>query len=322
MRDFIFFLLKIVVSVLFISLTIEFVSDRGLANLKNSVYNDWKNILEGNINSEVIIMGSSRGFVSYDSQIISKGLRLKTYNLSFNAAGFKLQQEKLDIYLKKNKNPKIIIQNIDLAHFNDNNEIPDENQFLPFIFNSDINRVISKYDKKFKMINYIPLIKYNLNFSLLKFGFISNFYQQNIENQSTYNGFCPQNLPFKIDYHNLKKLDYISKNKINLSLYKYKIQNIFKFYKERVNTKTQIIFVWAPEHKLRLEDKYIKLISPIIEELNSIEKQNKNIHFINMSKFERLNDNEYFYDTFHLNKKGAKIFTTTLTDEITKIVNK
>lgn len=320
MRSFFVFLSKLILVIFFISFTIEFVSDRGLSKLKNSVYNDWNNILQGNLNSEVIIMGSSRGFVSYDSQIISRKLNLSTHNLSFNAAGFQLQQEKLDIYLKYNRKPKIIIQNIDLAHFNTNDVIPDENQFLPFINNFEVNNLLLKYDEKYKVLKYFSLLKYNQNIGLLKLGVVSNFYQNDIENQSTYNGYCPQNIPFKVDYHNLKKLDNILNENVNLNFYKSKLDKIIKFYKKKVGSETQIIFVWAPEHNLRLQAKYEKIYIPIIKELITIDEQNENIHFINFFNDKILNSDEYFYDTFHLNKKGSKIFSTMLSDKITKIV--
>jgi len=320
MKGFLIFLFKIIVLVFTFALTLECVSDRGLSHLKNSVYNDWKNILEGNLNSDVIIMGSSRGHVSYDSQILSKELKLSTHNLSFNAAGYKLQQIKLDIYLRKNKNPKIIIQNIDLAHFNRNDVIPEENQFLPFINNPDVNNLLSKYDKKFKKLHYFPLLKYNLNLNFLRLGIVSNFYQKDIENLSTYNGFCPKNTPFKIDYHNLKKLDDISKKKAEINSYKSELKEIVKFYKSKVDPETQIVFVWAPEHKLRQQEKYKKINAPIIQELVEIDKENENIHFVNMSNHELLNSNEYFYDTFHLNKNGAQIFSTILSNKINKTV--
>lgn len=318
MKVFLTYLVKIIVSIYMVAFALEYLSDRGLSHLKNSVYNDWKNILNGNLNSEVLIMGSSRGFVSYDSPTLSKELKLSTHNLSFDAGSYMLQQDKLDIYLKNNKTPKIIIQNVDFAHFGKNNAIPSENQFLPFINNEDVNAMLLKYDNKFEALHYFPLLKYNLNLNYLRLGIVSNFYQKPIENRSTYNGFCPKKMPFKVDTHNLKRLDDLAKKKSDITA---ELQEILKFYKSKVDSKTQIIFVWAPEHKLRSQAKYKGINAPIIQELVKIDEQNENIHFINLSNHELLNSNEYFYDTFHLNKNGAKIFSTILSNKINKIIN-
>ena len=139
MRDFFKFIIEIVGITLITGFSIQYLSDNGLKNLKNSRFNDWKNIIEGRINSDIIINGSSRGYVGYNPKIIGNMLKLSCFNLGFNAGGYNLQQSKFDIYLKNNKKPKLIIQNIDLAHFGKNMVLPDKAQFLPFINNENIN---------------------------------------------------------------------------------------------------------------------------------------------------------------------------------------
>lgn len=317
-----FFLLKIFLITYFISILISYFSDNGLAQLKNSKFNDWSNILNGKINGDLLIMGSSRGYVSYNPEIFSKKLKLSAHNLSFNAGSFKLQLQKLEIYLKYNKHPKIIIQNIDLAYFSIDKIVPDMHQFLPFYSNKSIIELNKIYDQNFTSFSLIPLLKYNQNLKLLKLGIFSNFYQQNYKNQSTFNGFSPQNVTFKIDYHNLKKLDKYCKEKQNTAQYKSKINEILAFYKNKLNSKTQIIFVWAPEHNLRLKEKYKPIYNPIAKELTFLIRNNKNVHFVNLSNQTFLNDDHYFYDTFHLNQKGATIFSNILAYKILNIVKK
>ncbi|WP_035638092.1 hypothetical protein, partial [Flavobacterium gilvum] len=149
MRKFIFYISEIILIVLAVAFLIQCLADRGLQNWQNNVYNDWQNTLEGKINSDVIIMGSSRGFVGYNSKIIEDKLRLKTYNISYNAGGNNLQLSKLNIYLKNNKKPKILIQNIDLAHFDENDILPEEFQFIPFLNNPDIDDLLVSFDSKY-----------------------------------------------------------------------------------------------------------------------------------------------------------------------------
>ncbi len=207
MKNFFKYILGIVLLFFTIAFTIQYFSDRGLRNLKNTQINDWENILEGKINSDIIINGSSRGFFCYNPIIIGNQVKLSCFNLSFNAGRSNLQQYKFDIYIKKNKKPKVVIQNIDFAYFMENKEIPDEWQFYPFVYNRDIDYLISKFDTKFNWFKVLPMLKYNQNAKLLKEGIMANFSNSVRENAKTLNGFCPQNRVFKVDTHNLKKFE-------------------------------------------------------------------------------------------------------------------
>jgi hypothetical protein len=321
MRKIILYVLEIIVISFCMAFVIQYFSDKGLSNLKNSLYNDWQNIIEGNINSDVLIMGSSRGFVCYNSKIIEDKLKLKAFNISYNAAGYRLQQSKFDIYLKNNIKPKIIIQNIDLAHFNENSMLPEELQFIPFLNVKGINDLILPYDKKYNYFRYTPLLKYNQNLNLLKNGIYANFRDFNIEYETTYAGYCPQQRIFKVDSHNLKKLQKISDDGLDMSEYKRTLSRILEFYNTRLDDSTKIIFVWAPEHKLRLNKIYDSARNPLINELKSIQRNNKNIYFIDMSNDEISKHDNYFYDTFHLNKRGSEVFSKNLSIKILEILN-
>jgi len=321
MRKFIFYILEIILIVVAVAFSIQYLADRGLQNWQNTIYNDWQNTLEGKINSDVIIMGSSRGFVGYNPKIIEYKLKLKTYNISYNAGGYKLQLSKLNIYLKKNRKPKVLIQNLDLAHFDENDILPEEFQFIPFLNNSDIDDLVMSYDSKYNYLKYIPLLKYNQNLKLLKNGIYTNFKNFNIENGTTYQGYCPQNRIFKIEQHNLKRIEKKSKQDLDINREKKILKKMMDFYKLNFGSSTKIIFVWAPENKLRLNKAYDSLKSPLIKEINLIQKNNKNIYFIDLSHHVISKNDDYFYDTFHLNKKGSEVFSQVLSAKISKILN-
>lgn len=275
MKNFLKYILKILAVILISFFGIQYFSDSGLRNLKNSIYNDWDNILQGKINADVIVNGSSRGIFGYNCEIIGKELNSSCFNISFNAGGYYLQQSKFDIYMQRNKKPKFIIQNIDLAHFQKNTELPNEEQFTPFINNQSIKSFITKYDPKFFYLGYIPLLKYNQNLKLLKKGITANFSSsiQN-ENEKTFDGFSPQNRAFKIDYHNLKKIKNYKEN-IDEKKIRRLVNEMVDFYFER-NKDAKVFFVWAPEHKLRCDEAFPLKGKIIVDELNIIKNKNKN----------------------------------------------
>lgn len=319
MKFFLKYLIEIVVVIFLIAFGIQYFADNGLRNLKNTQINDWGNILDGKINSDIIINGSSRGFVGYNPEIIRGKLDLSCFNLSFNAGGYNLQQYKFDIYIKSNKKPKVVIQNIDLAQFSKNNEIPDEWQFYSFVYNKNTEYLISKFDTKFNWFKVIPLLKYNQNVKLLKEGIVANFSNSVKKNARTLNGFCPQNRDFKIDTHNLKQFKSmkLSDNREEIKL----LHQMLDFYNSRLKEKSKIILVWMPEHKLRLTKSFDLKRKSIVNELNLLQKKYKNILFIDMAYDDISNHNENYYDTFHLTEKGANEFSKKVSVKINNFLN-
>lgn len=300
-------------------LTIEFLSDNGLRNLKNCNYNDWENIIEGKINANIIINGSSRGYVGYNPVIFEKQLNLSCFNISYNAGGYNLQQSKFDIYLKNNKKPEIIIQNIDLAYFIKNDELAEEQQFVPFLYDNDIETFIKQYDQKYSYLKYIPLLKYNQDLKLLKKGLIANFSSSVDNNMKTYQGYCPQNRDFHIDYNNLKKKNdnNIIENKRRTKL----LNEMVDLYFFKLNKNAKVILIWAPEYRLRLNTDFELKRKAILEEILVIQKKYKNFLFIDMAHDEIANDSKYYYDTFHLNELGSNVFSNKAAMKIKNFLN-
>ncbi|SEA89176.1 hypothetical protein SAMN05443667_11124 [Flavobacterium gillisiae] len=320
MNKFLAYILFLLTAVYIIGYSFQLVADFGLKKIKFSNYEDWSRLLQGTINADIVIVGSSRGFVGYDPKIIGNSTNLKTHNLSYDAAGFKLQQSKLKIYLKHNHTPKIFVQNIDLAHFNDNDVLPNQSQFIPFINDNDVSDLLSHYDLKYQYLEFVPLLKYNNNFKVFKNGIVSSFTNKSAT-EEVCDGFSPKSNTFKNDQYNIVKLKrYLKSIDNNEKIYKSKLNKILAFYEPLLADNSILIFVWAPEYKARLDPLFNPLYSPIKEQLNELHKHNSSIYFIDLSHNEISQNKEFFYDTFHLNQNGAHVFSLKLSNEIKKIL--
>ncbi|WET01240.1 hypothetical protein [Flavobacterium sp. YJ01] len=320
MKFFLKYIIGIVAMTYIVSFGIQYLADYGFRNLKNTQYNDWDNIVNGRINSDIIINGSSRGFVGYNSHIIGDNLKRDCFNISFNAGCYKLQQYKFDTYIKRNKKPKIVIQNIDLAHFGENKELPEVSQFYPFVYNEDINSLVGKYENKFNLFKIIPLLKYNQSFKMLEEGIVANFSNSTKKNATTFKGYCPQDRIFKIDYHNLKKIPETKlklENKREIDI----LHKMIYFYFSRLDKDSKLIFVWMPENKMRLNKSYDLKRETIVEELYLMQKKYKNFIFIDMAYDDISNHDQYYYDTFHLNETGANLFSKKVSAKINEQLN-
>jgi hypothetical protein len=312
MKAFLIYIAKIGSVLLLICFILQAMADFGLKKLPNTLTSQWADITEGNINSELVILGSSRGFVCYDPTILGNATGNKAYNLSFNAGSFNLQQPKYEIYRAKNNKPKILIQNVDIAHFKASTDLPDEYQFLPFFGHKIIQKEFLVLHNDGTIFRFLPLLKYNGNKLFFWRGIKSFFGIETKKMQTIFSGYSPQESQFKQDNHNLERLKLES---LDFKKYYDGFLKVKQFLKRNASDSVRVIMVWAPEHYKRLNAE--KSISEKLKrEISIFEKEEKNVDFIDMSHDSISMHDEYFYDTFHLNEKGATLFSTTLAQKI------
>jgi len=318
MGKFLLYVFKIIIFSFLVALFIQYLADLGLKKLDDSIYSDWNKILDGNINSDLVILGSSRGYVSYDPRIIEKTIGLTSYNLSINAGSYNLQNLKFESYLNKNRNPKVIIQNIDLTHFSKSNNLPEEFQFLPYLDNKNLAQELSEINSDYSWNHYIPLFKYNNYKSFLVKGLVS-LVGKEYSILPTNKGFAPKNPLFKKDEHNLRRLRAMSLDTSNIQSYKEKLAIAREFLHRYKTDSVKIFLVWAPEYKERL-DIIAPIVTPVKEDIIQMVSAMPGVYFLDFSEDPINLEQEYFYDTFHLNERGALLFTSKLSKEVDSIL--
>ena len=71
-------------------------------------------VIEGNVNKDIIILGSSRGQRNIDVQLLKDSLNTeKVFNLSYSGSTPEFQEFVLDQLIKNNRKPKLIIKLLD-----------------------------------------------------------------------------------------------------------------------------------------------------------------------------------------------------------------
>lgn len=84
-----------------------------LQALQSSPFANWNDLYQGNIQSDVLIMGSSRAFVQFNTRIIDSCLQVNSYNLGANGRPADAQILKYNIYRQQgNAKPKVILYEI------------------------------------------------------------------------------------------------------------------------------------------------------------------------------------------------------------------
>jgi hypothetical protein len=124
-------------------------------------------IINHEINSDIIILGSSRALNNYSPQALQKGTGKTCYNLGFSGSNVIFHEEILKLVLSKSKKPELIVYNIDDAGTLFTNEgISFRFDILyPFVENNDVNSIVCEQNKKALWATYLcRTYRHNVNF--------------------------------------------------------------------------------------------------------------------------------------------------------------
>lgn len=113
---------------------------RGLQLSEFGNLKEWKEILEGKVNADVLIQGSSRAWVHFDTRLIDSTLKVNSYNAGMDGAPFDIQYIRWKAYMANNSLPRILFQQVDLDLLERNKEVFQKYQYLPFQRDPDLRR--------------------------------------------------------------------------------------------------------------------------------------------------------------------------------------
>ncbi len=265
----------------------------------------WDDIYKSKINVDIAIYGSSLAWVQLDPAIIKDTLNLNAYNFGIDGHNIVMQYLRHKEYLKFNPKPKYIIYLADLSNFNRPTELYNMEQFMPYVFNSDIKAVISTYKGYDWFDLHLPLVRYYGHRKVINSAFKNALHIESKYGSRNF-GYLGQEANWDESYlRDANKKMKCWDVKVNG-----KVLNLFEeFIKNCLSQNIKLIFVCPPEHILG--QKFICKRNYLLEQYNYFSEKYK-IPFVNFSSDSICNNKFYFYNARHLNKIGAEIFTRKL----------
>ncbi|HEU0124438.1 MAG TPA: hypothetical protein VFQ91_28165 [Bryobacteraceae bacterium] len=132
----------------------------GLRRLPASPFGITNRIVEGTINANIVISGSSRAASHYDPRIIQKMTGEKAFNLGRNGSQTDMQLAVLKAYLKHNRKPAIVVHNLDAFTFQTTREVYNPAQYVPYLRENDLYQPLRKINPQIWKSRYLPLYGY------------------------------------------------------------------------------------------------------------------------------------------------------------------
>ncbi len=259
-------------------------------------------MLNGDIDEDVIIFGSSRGARDIIAHQIEDSLSLAAYNLSYPGSDIEFHLFLLQTFLHFNKNPEIVVLTID-----------DQGELLPgTALNFRLDRLYPL--AKYKYIND-EMIKRKENTFLSRFLVLARLNQRN----------------FDIRKKHFSVLDTITSCGSMPISYQMKEKDFSYYNSPQIYDPTQELAVkikaFAKFQEICIANniKLYLIFPPNFKDYNALfEKRIRQITlpgisiFVYDSLISSYHDKSFYYDNVHLQTKGAVIFTNEIIGELKK----
>jgi hypothetical protein len=312
-RKLIFFFLPIVL----LSFPLDYFLSSQLKKSRNYAQHEfsvWNDLFEGKVNSDIVIYGSSRAWVHIDPQIIENILNVSAYNLGIDGHNFWLQYLRHEVLLEFNSAPKEIILSVDMFSLEKRRDLYNADQFLPYMLYNDLLKNYIKSYQGYNSFDYnLPILRFYGNGTAI-YNSIKNFI------------FSPNGLEGrKRGYLGIEKKwnNDLRKAKTDLIYYEVNLDpQSVKLFEEFLidcdERNINIILVYTPEY-IEGQD-FVRNRNDIIL-LYKYFSNKYSIQFLDYSNDEMCFNKKNFYNSSHLNKIGATIFTNKLIGDLDSIYN-
>lgn len=289
---------------------LQVIVDSGLKHSDYPVYSEWNDIYGGKVNADLVVTGSSRAVFQISPAVLDEKLKINTYNLGINAWTFPMQKKRFDVFLKHNKKPRYVVQSLDLQMFSRREDLFDYQQFLPYLDDPDIRAATKNYKGEFGAAQYyFPMFKYNGNLNVAAAGFLSYFNLVKYQRINT-KGYLGQTLAWDNSFEAFKKKfpnGYTPP-------FDEKVAGEFKEYLEYCRQNDiKVILVFSPEYVelhplIKNREETIKLFKDYAKQFD--------LTFFDYSNHPISSNKSYFYNSEHLNKQGAELFSEILARDL------
>ncbi|MFN3998559.1 hypothetical protein [Algoriphagus sp.] len=292
---------------------LDFFITKGLQKTKYGDYKEWNDIYSGNMSPDIVINGSSRAWVHVSPKIIDSILNVNSYNLGIDGYSFNMQYGKYSEYLQYNKEPKLVIQTLDITTLSKRDDLFNYEQFFPYIFNPAIKKLTKNFIG-FSFFDYnLPFYRYRNFTEIIKIGLQEYFVPMNLDN-SKYKGYLGMDLNWDNSFD-----DYKEKNPegVEIEIDSETIELMDTFLSKCKNDNIEVIFVFTPEY---IESQHLIINREEIFDLYYDFANKYELPFFDYSKDTLSYQKKYFYNSQHLNKEGSEIFTEKMTNDIKSLL--
>ena len=266
----------------------------------------WYDIMNGVIDADVVVMGSSRAWEHVNPLILDSVLEVNSYNLGIDGRSFDSQILKYHLYRERNTKPQLIIQNVDIFSLIHRVGIK-KIQFFPYFWDKSIRDTFFPVEPFTVWEKYLPMYRFLHVNARSDMPGLSVFLPDGTKTLTK--GYKGEELSW--NGRALSAVDSIP------FLVNDTTARMFKDYLAEVKADgIKMVFVFSP---LYIEaTKKISGMKDVYAYFQKIASE-YDIPILDYTYMGLCNDTTYFYNGMHLNKRGSDIFSDSLACDIKRL---
>lgn len=287
-----------------LALAIDAFITHRLHQLKSSPFANWNDIYQTDIQSDVVIMGSSRAYVQFSPRILDSLLGINCYNLGSNGRSVETQIAKYKVFRQHQQKPKLILYEVHAGTMKPSNNY-DRIQFTPYLYDSYLWNLVHEKEGFGWADRFVPCWRYlDYQQTIRNIIFSKSFYTN--PEQFLYKGFVSYDK--KWDGTELAKRESITWGRDTAC-----VRMFEEFLAQCKAENVQVVLIMAPYYIEATEKmEGMSDMRKMYEKLG----QKYGFPLLDYTYDEISQDTAFFYNANHLNRKGTTLFCNKLARDL------
>ena len=269
-------------------------------------------VVKGQVNAEVLVVGSSRAYVHFDPAIIERWTGKTCFNIARDGTKPDFQLAFLQMYLRHNRRPEHLVLALDVTSLQPSRGLADPGLYLAFFDQPEIRAALQRQGRRWLLYTHFPFV------ALAQDPGHVNFYHR-VRERATIEalrglvgrprpeflqaGFLPHHLEWRPDLELFKK---DNPNGVTMAIDSRAIASLRSMLELCRRLQINVLLVYPPEEQ---EGQSFcvnrREVFQVFEQL----AREFQIPFWDYSNHPLCQQRQYFYNSQHLNAKGATLFS-------------
>ncbi len=278
----------------------------GLREVKTSSYGAWNQVMQGKVNADIVISGSSRAAYHFDPRVIEAVTDRTAFNIGRPGSQTDVQVAVLRAYLEHNRKPALIVHSLDAFSFVASRGIYDPALYVPYLGDKAIYAPLLRIDPNLVRSRYIPLYGYvvdDMNFTWIEglkalVGISPR--------QDYFLGFSPRDFKWGSDFANFKA---DNPHGASFAIEPAGVQAVEQLIQLCQANGVPLLLVYSPEYAgmQRMTNNRAQIFAEFQDLADRY-----HVPLWDYSNWTYDNDRAFFYNSQHLNATGAALFSADL----------
>ena len=305
------FFIKILsfVMVLFVLMIVsDMLLCKGLLQSETSTFQDYHAMLEGGMENDILVIGSSRARNHFDTGLIDSALNVQSFNIGIGGHPINAELLKCYLYRLHNKKPAVIIFDVNNGTLSCENDIRrsfESEQFFPLVYDRGMRPLMRDLGYGFPELN-IPLYRFYGYHDVIIRGFCEVTHIKHFVEDPSYKGYVP--ISGSYDGTVVRGMDVQSASFSNEAKMCFE-----SFLAQCQSDSINVVLVYSPFYK----DGQEKFLG--VDELRQyyvVTAKKFGCSYLDYMECDISSDSTFFYNASHMNALGAKVFGNILCNDL------